>query len=71
MLRRVAQSIAERREEFSRTIVQEAGKPIKAARTEVDRAIFIFNVAAEELRVSTVSIFPSIGRSLRLVAGES
>ena len=48
VLRRVAQSIAERREEFSHTIVQEAGKPIKAARTEVDRAIFIFNVAAEE-----------------------
>ncbi|MGB0012250.1 MAG: aldehyde dehydrogenase family protein, partial [Candidatus Sulfotelmatobacter sp.] len=48
VLRRVAQSIAERREEFSRTIVQEAGKPIKAARTEVDRAVFIFNVAAEE-----------------------
>src|SRR6202522_834699 len=48
VLRRVAQSMAERREEFSRTIVQEAGKPIKLARTEVDRAIFIFNVAAEE-----------------------
>jgi acyl-CoA reductase-like NAD-dependent aldehyde dehydrogenase len=40
--------VAARREEFARTIVQEAGKPIKAARTEVDRAIFIFNVAAEE-----------------------
>ena len=48
VLRRVATAIAERREEFSRTIVQEAGKPIKLARTEVDRAIFIFNVAAEE-----------------------
>src|SRR5579863_10562949 len=48
VLRRVAQSIAERREEFSRTIAQEAGKPIKAARIEVDRAVFIFNVAAEE-----------------------
>jgi acyl-CoA reductase-like NAD-dependent aldehyde dehydrogenase len=48
VLRRVAQSISERREEFTRTIVHEAGKPIKAARTEVDRAIFIFNVAAEE-----------------------
>jgi len=48
VLRRVAQQIAERREEFSRTIAQEAGKPIKAARTEVDRAIFIFNVGAEE-----------------------
>ncbi len=27
---------------------REAGKPIKLARTEVDRAIFIFNVAAED-----------------------
>src|ERR1700731_2420501 len=48
VLRRVAQALAERREEFSRTIAQEAGKPIKLARTEVDRAVFIFNVAAEE-----------------------
>ena len=48
VLRRVAQAIAERREEFSRTIAQEAGKPIKLARIEVDRAVFIFNVAAEE-----------------------
>jgi acyl-CoA reductase-like NAD-dependent aldehyde dehydrogenase len=48
VLRRVAGAIAERREEFSRTIVQEAGKPIKLARAEVDRAAFIFNVAAEE-----------------------
>src|SRR5271163_3713545 len=48
VLRRVAAAIAERREEFARTIVQEAGKPIKLARAEVDRAVFIFNVAAEE-----------------------
>lgn len=48
VLRRIAEAIAARREEFARTIVQEAGKPIKAARTEVDRGIFIFNVAAEE-----------------------
>ena len=48
VLRRVAQSIAERKDEFSRTLCQEAGKPIKAARTEVERAIFTFNVAAEE-----------------------
>src|SRR6202451_4600324 len=46
VLRRVAQSIAERRDEFSRTLAQEAGKPIKLARIEVDRAVFIFNVAA-------------------------
>src|ERR1700683_2166067 len=48
VLRRVAQSIAERREEFARILAQEAGKPIKLARTEVDRATFAFNVAAEE-----------------------
>jgi len=48
MLRRVAQGIAERKAEFARTIAQEAGKPIKAARTEVERAIFTFTVAAEE-----------------------
>src|SRR5271169_4271809 len=48
VLRQVATSIHDRREEFSRTLAQEAGKPIKAARAEVDRAVFIFNVAAEE-----------------------
>jgi acyl-CoA reductase-like NAD-dependent aldehyde dehydrogenase len=48
VLRRMAEAITERREEFARTISLEAGKPIKLARTEVDRAIFIFNVAAEE-----------------------
>jgi acyl-CoA reductase-like NAD-dependent aldehyde dehydrogenase len=48
VLRRVAQTISERKHEFSRTLAQEAGKPIKAARTEVERAIFTFTVAAEE-----------------------
>src|SRR5207248_9746616 len=48
VLRRVAQTISERKKEFARTLAQEAGKPIKAARTEVERAIFTFNVAAEE-----------------------
>ena len=48
VLRRVAQSISERKQEFARTLAQEAGKPIKAARTEVERAIFTFTVAAEE-----------------------
>jgi acyl-CoA reductase-like NAD-dependent aldehyde dehydrogenase len=48
VLRRIAESMGERKEEFARTLAQEAGKPIKAARTEVERAIFTFNVAAEE-----------------------
>ncbi|MBV9625097.1 MAG: aldehyde dehydrogenase family protein [Acidobacteria bacterium] len=48
VLRSIAQHISSRKEEFSRTIAQEAGKPIKAARTEVERAVFTFSVAAEE-----------------------
>jgi acyl-CoA reductase-like NAD-dependent aldehyde dehydrogenase len=48
VLRRISASILERKEEFARTLAQEAGKPIKAARTEVERAIFTFNIAAEE-----------------------
>jgi acyl-CoA reductase-like NAD-dependent aldehyde dehydrogenase len=48
VLRRVAQNIGERKAEFARTLAQEAGKPIKAARSEVKRSIFTFTVAAEE-----------------------
>jgi acyl-CoA reductase-like NAD-dependent aldehyde dehydrogenase len=48
VLRTIADGIHERREEFSRTLAQEAGKPIKSARIEVERAVFTFNVAAEE-----------------------
>jgi acyl-CoA reductase-like NAD-dependent aldehyde dehydrogenase len=48
VLRRVAEAISKRKEEFARTLAQEAGKPIKQARTEVDRAVFTFTVAAEE-----------------------
>ena len=48
VLRHVAHAIAERKEQFARSIALEAGKPIKTARSEVDRAIFTFTVAAEE-----------------------
>ena len=48
VLRAIAQHITTRKDEFSRTLAQEAGKPLKAARVEVDRAVFTFNVAAEE-----------------------
>lgn len=46
----VAGAILERREEFARTIALEAGKPIRTARLEVDRAAFVFRVGAEEAR---------------------
>src|SRR5277367_1328191 len=48
VLRQIATGIHDRKDEFSRTIALEAGKPIKSARMEVDRAIFTFNIAAEE-----------------------
>ncbi len=48
VLRRIAEGISLRKQEFAQTIAQEAGKPIRAARTEVERSIFTFTVAAEE-----------------------
>jgi acyl-CoA reductase-like NAD-dependent aldehyde dehydrogenase len=48
VLRKVADGIAARREEFARTICQEAGKPIKTSRIEVERALNTFQIAAEE-----------------------
>jgi acyl-CoA reductase-like NAD-dependent aldehyde dehydrogenase len=48
VLRQIAGGIQERKDEFTRTLAQEAGKPIKNARTEVERAVLTFNIAAEE-----------------------
>ena len=48
VLRSIAHYITSHKEEFARTMAQEAGKPLKASRTEVERAVFTFTVAAEE-----------------------
>jgi len=48
VLRGISHGIEQHREEFARLVALEAGKPIKAARGEVERAIFTFSVAAEE-----------------------
>ncbi len=48
ILRHVSQAIEQRKEEFATLMAREAGKPLKAARVEVDRAAFTFQVAAEE-----------------------
>jgi len=48
ILRAAAEGIQADRESFARLIALEAGKPIKAARVEVDRAVFTFSLAAEE-----------------------
>ena len=48
ILNAISEGIRARHEEFSQVMCLEAGKPIKTARVEVDRAIFTFAVAAEE-----------------------
>src|SRR5271170_3682071 len=48
VLRGVTEGIEKHREELARTLALEAGKPLKAARVEVERATFTFAVAAEE-----------------------
>lgn len=48
VLEKISAGIAARREELAQTIALEAGKPIRTARAEVDRAVFTFKIAAEE-----------------------
>lgn len=48
ILEKISAGIDARREEFARTLALEAGKPIKTARLEVNRAVFTFKVASEE-----------------------
>ncbi len=50
ILQRVSAGLGAARETFARRIAEEAGKPIRDARTEVDRARMTFQVAAEEAR---------------------
>lgn len=50
ILARTAALISERREVFARTIAAEAGKALKFARLEVDRAISTFTIASEETK---------------------
>jgi glyceraldehyde-3-phosphate dehydrogenase (NADP+) len=50
ILEKISAGIQARHEEFARTIAMEAGKPIRTARAEVDRAVFTFKVASEETR---------------------
>ncbi len=48
ILETISAGIAARHEDLAKTIALEAGKPIRTARAEVDRAVFTFKVAAEE-----------------------
>lgn len=50
ILLKTATLLTERKEDFARTIAAEAGKALKFARAEVDRAISTFTIAAEEAK---------------------
>ena len=50
ILERIGAAIAARRDELAETIALEAGKPLRTARVEVDRAAFVFKIASEETR---------------------
>ena len=58
ILRAVAGALAEKREALARTIALEAGKPMKAARAEVDRAAGTFQAAAAVVETGTGTHFP-------------
>jgi len=73
-----ARLLAERRDDFARTIAVEAAKPIKTARVEAERAVSTFQFAAAEARTLTGDMVPldastagegRLGFTLRLPIG--
>ncbi|MCA1633117.1 MAG: aldehyde dehydrogenase family protein [Acidobacteria bacterium] len=62
-LRRIADGIRARSEEFARTIAIEAGKPIKASRGEAERAVATFIYASEEARRFAGETIPLDGQA--------
>ena len=58
ILDQTADLIAERQEEIARTICGEAGKPVKTARVEAERAVSTFRAAAAEARTLSGDVVP-------------
>lgn len=54
----IATRLQDRAEEFSRLITSEVGKPIQWSRVEVERAIFTFQLAAEEAKRIEGQVLP-------------
>ena len=58
ILEKIAEGLRLQHDELTRILAREAGKPVKAGRAEVDRAIFTFRIAAQEtLRIGS-ELFP-------------
>ena len=58
LLERIAAAVAAAREDLARLLAAEAGKPLAAARTELDRTIFVFRQGAEEARRIRGEVMP-------------
>jgi acyl-CoA reductase-like NAD-dependent aldehyde dehydrogenase len=58
ILNAASTTLRSRRDELARTLAAEAGKPIKDATTEVDRAAMTFQVSAEEARRLAGEVVP-------------
>jgi acyl-CoA reductase-like NAD-dependent aldehyde dehydrogenase len=78
ILDRVAASLTDRHDEVARTICAEAGKPMKAARIEAQRAVSTYTMAAVEARKLAGDVVPmdaapagvgKLGLTLRLPIG--
>ena len=50
VLDRISAGVVERREELARLLAAEAGKPLRLAYAEIDRAAFVFRQGAEEAK---------------------
>jgi succinyl-CoA reductase len=59
ILRTVAGRLRDDRETMARLIASEVGKPIVDSRVEVDRAVGVYELAAEEVRQLTGESFPA------------
>lgn len=59
ILRATAARLASDREAMARTIATEVGKPLTEARVEVDRAVGVLELAADEIRHLTGETFPA------------
>ena len=58
LLERIAAAVAAAREDLASLLAAEAGKPLAAARTELDRTIFVFRQGAEEARRIRGDVMP-------------
>ncbi|AQQ55450.1 aldehyde dehydrogenase family protein [Planococcus lenghuensis] len=58
ILRKAAQLVEERKEEFAQSIMAESGKPIQQSRTEVQRSVQLLRYAAEEAKNITGEVVP-------------